>query len=278
MISCDFFGGLGNNLFQLATVYNIHKKYGFELRIPSIANRNGISNFGQSDVLEFRELFENEFIYDDTISSTFQRYGHSDIHLHQTDYTYKEIPISDNLIYHGYFQSEKYFSDIKIYEEFKLKNKNIELIKNKFESFFNKKNISIHCRLGGDRVTENMQYYHKNVSSDFYEKALKLIDDYDSSQYNILVFSDNINLAKSILHNLDYPFIFIDNKNNNILDFTFMALCDINIVSNSTFSWWSAYMNQNENKKVIVTETEWFGPGYKHFNLKDTFPNSWIKI
>jgi hypothetical protein len=37
-------------------------------------------------------------------------------------------------------------------------------------------------------------------------------------------------------------------------------------------------MNKNPNKKVIVTESEWFGPGYKHFNLKDTFPPSWIRI
>ena len=70
----------------------------------------------------------------------------------------------------------------------------------------------------------------------------------------------------------------MDNSNNNILDFIFMSMCDINIVGNSTFSWWAAYLNQTENNKVIVTENEWFGPGYKHFNLKDTFPESWIRI
>jgi hypothetical protein len=57
-----------------------------------------------------------------------------------------------------------------------------------------------------------------------------------------------------------------------------MSLCNINIVGNSTFSWWSAFLNQNQNNKVIVTENEWFGPGYKHFNLKDTFPKEWIRI
>jgi hypothetical protein len=83
--------------------------------------------------------------------------------------------------------------------------------------------------------------------------------------------------CKQLLKELDYPFYFIQNE-NNVLDFTMMSLCDINIVSNSTFSWWAAYMNQHDHKKIIVTESEWFGPGYKHFNLTDTFPTSWIRL
>jgi len=121
-----------------------------------------------------------------------------------------------------------------------------------------------------------MQHFHKNVSVDFYKKAMSLIDDYNENDYNILVFSDRMDDAKEILKSLPYKFNYINN--NNILDFIFMSLCDVNIVSNSTFSWWAAYMNKIPNKKVIVTESEWFGPGYKHFNLKDTFPESWIRL
>ena len=278
MISCDFFGGLGNNLFQLATVYSMHKKYGYELRIPSFTNRGNISIYNQSDKLELSQLFENEFIYDDTISSKYFRYTHNDINPNNTDYTFKEFEAKDNLIYHGYFQSEKYFFGVSIEDEFKLKKTNIEFIKNKYQNIFDKKNISLHYRLGGDRVTSHMQHYHKNVSTDFFNSAIKLIEDYSPEVYNILVFTDNIDLCKKLLSNFPYPLIYIDNSNNNILDFTFMSCCDINIVSNSTFSWWSAYLNKNKNKKVFVTESEWFGPGYKHFNLKDTFPESWIRL
>ena len=123
-----------------------------------------------------------------------------------------------------------------------------------------------------------MQIYHKNVSVDFYEKSIDLIDDYNPDEYNILVFTDNQPMAKELLSNFSKNIVFIDNNNDNVLDFTFMSLCDVNIVSNSTFSWWSAYLNQNIDSKVIVTESEWFGPGYKHFNLKDIFPKSWIKL
>jgi len=278
MISCDFFGGLGNNLFQLATVYSIHKKFGYELRIPNYANRGDIIKYGQSNILEFSKLFDNEFIYDNSVSQKLKKYIHNDVNLSITDYSYSQIPISDNTIYNGYFQSEKYFLGVNIQDELKVKESNIELIKNKFDKLFEKKNISLHYRLGGDRVTEHMQHYHKNVSSNFFEQSIEMVDDYNSDDYNILVFTDNLLLAKNLLSNFSKNLIFIDNNNDNILDFTFISLCDVNVVSNSTFSWWAAYLNKNINKKIIVTKSEWFGPGYKHFNLNDTFPKTWITL
>jgi hypothetical protein len=274
MISCDFFGGLGNNLFQLATVYSIHKLCDVELRIPTITDRGNIGIYGQETKLELNELFENEFTYDDSLQLS--KYTHIDTDLQKTDYSYVEVPLYDNTCYQGYFQSEKYFLGVDISKEFVLKKQNIDLIKTKYEKLFDKKTISLHYRLGGDRVTQVMQHYHKNVSIDYYKQALELIK-FNADEYNILVFSDNIELCKNLLNELPYPFYFIQNE-NNVLDFTMMSLCDVNIVSNSTFSWWAAYMNQTINNKIIVTESEWFGPGYKHFNLTDTFPKSWIRL
>jgi hypothetical protein len=274
MISCDFFGGLGNNLFQLATVYSIHKLANVELQIPSYTDRGNIGIYGQETNLELSNLFENEFIYNNELQLT--KYKHTDTDLSKTDYSYSPIPLYDNMCYSGYFQSDKYFLGVDISKEFKLRQDNINQLKTEYQHVFDKKTISLHYRLGGDRVTDLMQNYHKNVSIDYYKNALNLIN-FNPDEYNILVFSDKMDLCKTLLKDLDYPFHFIQNK-TNVLDFTMMSLCDINIVSNSTFSWWAAYMNQNEHKKVIVTESEWFGPGYKHFNLTDTFPTSWIRL
>jgi hypothetical protein len=274
MISCDFFGGLGNNLFQLATVYSIHKLCDVELQIPSNADRGNIGIYGQETNLELGKLFSNEFIYNDGLN--LQRYKHVDTDLNNTDYSYSQVPLYDNVCYHGYFQSERYFLGVDISKEFKLRTDNIDRLKTDNASLFDKKTISLHYRLGGDRVTDFMQNYHKNVSIEYYKQALEVAQ-YNPDEYNILVFSDRMDQCKELLKELDYPFHFIQNE-NNVLDFTMMSLCDINIVSNSTFSWWAAYMNQNDHKKIIVTESEWFGPGYKHFNLTDTFPTSWIRL
>lgn len=273
MITCEFFGGLGNNLFQLATVYAIHKKYGFELQIPSITERGNIASLGQEPNLELHKLFDNDFIYNNTLS--LPKYNHIDMDSSMTNFRYTEFPIQDNTCYNGYFQSDKYFMDIDISKEFKLKQENIDRILNHCGDIFSKKTISLHYRLGGDRVLSNMQHYHKNVSVDFYKKSLSLIGDYNSDNYNILVFSDKMSVCKEILKDFPYPLILVEDT-DNVTDFTMMSMCNVNIVGNSTFSWWAAYMNQNEDKKIIVTESEWFGPGYSHFDLTDLFPKSWI--
>jgi hypothetical protein len=65
--------------------------------------------------------------------------------------------------------------------------------------------------------------------------------------------------------------------NDNIKDFALMSLCDYNIIGNSTFSWWAAYLNQN-NTLTIAPKNEWFGQGYKHFDLQDLFPKNWMVL
>jgi hypothetical protein len=54
-------------------------------------------------------------------------------------------------------------------------------------------------------------------------------------------------------------------------------MCEHNIISNSTFGWWGAYLNENKNKKVIGPN-KWFGEAYSHFNTSDVLPNEWIKF
>ena len=55
-----------------------------------------------------------------------------------------------------------------------------------------------------------------------------------------------------------------------------MSLCRYNIIANSTFSWWGAYLNTNRKKKVVYPLT-WFGPRIKH-GLQDLFPLDWIGL
>lgn len=60
------------------------------------------------------------------------------------------------------------------------------------------------------------------------------------------------------------------------MDMYIMSMCKHNIIANSTFSWWGAWLNNNENK-IVIAPSIWFGVA-KQLNTKDIIPNGWIKI
>lgn len=273
MITCDFFGGMGNNLYQLATVYNIHRTRGFDLVLPKTCERVNAEYYGQPNYLEIMNLLDNDFNYADQPTTPYY-YEHSDLNLSTTDYSYDGFEPMDNVNYRGHFQSYKYFEDTDITNEFILNQKVSKELMDKYGDLFNKKTLSIHYRLAGDRIENRIQYFHKTVSVDYYQKALSY---YNLEEYNILVISDNTQLAEQLLGN-HVNFHYIDNNKDNIKDFILMSMCQNNILGNSTFGWWAAYLNKNPNKKIVCPKSEWFGPGYQHFNLKDTFPQSWIQL
>jgi hypothetical protein len=277
MITCNFSGGLGNNIFQLANLYNLHKKYGVEYMIPDYVNRNNIERYNnQCPDLEFKTLFDNKFNYSNNINyPSYNKYNHSDFN---GKFEYSSYNFTDNTCYNGYFQSDKYFTDFDIRSEFIL-NRNIrQSLLLKYETLFSKKTISIHYRLAGDRVESSVQTYHKNVSVDFYKSSLDMIKSSvgNIDDYNIILFSDDIHKATDILKETGYNIIPIV-SDNNIEDFIMMTLCDFNIIGNSTFSWWAAYLNE-KGSTVFAPKTEWFGSGYKNYILDDLFPNNWITI
>ena len=273
MISCKFFGGMGNNLFQLATTYSIAKRNNFDLVLSKECDvRHTSKYYGQPDYLEIPTLLENNFVYKDSLELNNTHY-HSDYITEK--FEYNEINELDDTIYYGYFQSDKYFNDFDITNEFILNKKILKEVQDKYNELFNKRTIALHYRLSGDRIEEHIQEYHKTVSKEYYEKSLELVN-YDYKSDNVLVISDNIELSKDILQNDNY--IYIDNQKDIFKDFILMTLCDDNIVGNSTYSWWGAYLNKNKNKKVIVPKSEWFGPKNKHINLDTIFPKDWITL
>jgi hypothetical protein len=82
-----------------------------------------------------------------------------------------------------------------------------------------------------------------------------------------IVFSDDIDWCKKNLPFLDEK-IFIEG-NDDFFDLYLMSKCQNNIIANSSFSWWGAWLNKSENKKVMSPKN-WFGQSYKH-NTKDLF-------
>jgi hypothetical protein len=182
-------------------------------------------------------------------------------------FQFKKIPYQKNLKLSGYFQSEKYFNHNRnsILDLFSIDDNSKNYIKNKYDDILNKKTCSVHVRRG-DYL--NLPNHHPVCSLDYYNKTIEMMD-----VDLFLVFSDDIEWCRKNF--IGDKFIFID-ENPDYIDIWLMSLCDNNIIANSSFSWWGAWLNQNENKTVIAPK-QWFGSAIQH-NTNDLIPETWLRL
>lgn len=243
-------GRLGNQMFQYASLRGIASSNGHNFGVPS----GGHQLF---DIFEMSEALENRF--DLFPSETF-----NEPHFHFDPNFMSGFP--DNRDLFGYFQTEKYFKNIEniIKNEFNFKSAIPEAADRYADIFKNNKVFSIHFRRTDYLNTPGA---HPTPSQDYYESAIDLFDDYDFG----IVFSDDINWCRSLSLLNSSRFIF--SHNHHFIDLYLMTQCHSNIIANSSFSWWGAWLNQNKNKSVIVPPV-WFGP-LIGADTKDLIPEDW---
>lgn len=256
MIITKLQGGLGNQLFQWGYGKSLAEKHKTELFLDVSFYDNQYGNTYRNF-----ELFKFPNIKD--INQYTNKQNSIQI---IDDFNYKIFDYENNNNYflNGYWQSEKYFIDIKetIRKELSIGNETQE----KLNKFIIGDCISLHIRRT-DYITSNG--FHPVLTMDYYNLALEKIKDYD----NILIFSDDIEWCKK---NLSFKnMIFIEN-NTNIEDLWLMSLCKHNIIANSSFSWWGAWLNENQSK-IVVAPNDWFG-AQTNLNNLDIIPDNWVKI
>ena len=128
---------------------------------------------------------------------------------------------------------------------------------------------SIHIRRG-DYL--NKTKFHPVQPVEYFKTAIS-----ELKSKNYLFFSDDIEWCKKVYGK--NPGVYFSEGNNPFVDMYAMSKCNDNIIVNSSFSWWAAWLNRNNNKRVIAPKN-WFGPSgiQKGYNSKDIIPENWIKI
>lgn len=269
------FGRLGNQLFQLASTIGIAKKVGTDCYFP-------IENTKIPNIEEFTDGITRNVFFD--IPKYFTKVNNllipikditCDLEIHEQSFHFLEdmfnVPHECNL--RGYFQSEKYFKHCEAYIRDLLTFENS--IQQKCKQLFPKitrETVSIHIRVG-DYV--GLQQFHPIMDSSYYHDAInQFCDDNYETDKHFLVFSDNIDYAKSVLG--EGECITYMENNSTEIDLCLMSMCDHNIIANSSYSWWGAWLNNNKDKKVVAPK-KWFGPAYSH-NTKDLYCEKWIIV
>lgn len=278
MIYIQLIGGLGNQLFEIFSTI----AYSFENKIPFKFNINKPDMVSPMDRTSLRPTYWNN-IFKSISNFTYNNNPNIMVY-REPNFTYNKIPLFNNdTIIMGYFQSEKYFKNYyeNIIKLLKL-NEITENTREKYISYFeNKKLIGIHFRIGdlkyknGHGLVLNHNYYIKCLN---YMK--QNINDFDN--YELLYFGEenDDNIIKTFINEINKIF-----KNSyKIINYSIadweqllmISCCKNNIISNSTFSWWGAYLNKNKDK-IICYPDLWFRPDINN-STKDLFPDSWIKI
>ena len=254
-VSCFLDGRLGNQLFEISNVLSFCKKYNLIPVFPqiktfqhSIKYRDNIFRKLNTDMRRFRMIQEEKNYFYNPIN----------------------IDLKRDIIFKGYYQSEKYFLEHKdlILETFEATEEIKKYITDKYGEKL-KSSTSIHVRQGDYLKLKNC--YHNLLNSDYYKNSLEKI-----KTENILVFSDNIEKVKDNKIFSNNRVTFIEGE-TEIIDFYLMSMCQNNVIGNSTFSWWAAWLNSNKDKNVYYPE-KWFGPQLSHLNTKDLIPENWINI
>lgn len=234
MITAKLNGGLGNQMFQIAAAVAIAidngDEYAFDFSREVAMQGNKADTYRKIVYLWLRDLpskWEPQNIFKE-----------SSIH-------YKKIPYSDNMMLVGYFQSYKYFEEYShIIKEVFTHERTLSDLRKKYKSILTG-SVAIHVRRG-DYVPLG-----ESLPIEYYFRALNTLWSVTDTD-NVLVFSDDIAWCKENLPYVNKKPIHYISGNKDYEDMYLMSLCSHCITANSSFSWWAAYLNRNDDSRIIM--------------------------
>lgn len=246
MVTVKLMGRLGNQMFQIAACIGYAKKWNVDYCIPRQ------SADPKKWPVYFTHLPACTAKPKKSITQSDNRY-----------FMFDEMPFKSDVLLEGHFNSPKFFSHC-----------NQEVL-NAFNIpyEFRKGVVSLHVRRG-DYVQLSNRFppvsigYITNAVEYFFALGYKVFQ----------VFSDDIPWCRNNLPG-KFPrcsFFFSADK-SPLEDLQLMSGCEHNIIANSTFSWWGAWLNQNPAKKVVAPG-RWFGPEYPNHDTTDLLPATWVKL
>jgi len=284
-------GGLGNQLFQYAFARSIQQKYGYENIVLDISELDGnrdreyaLDGFNipedcvnicvdnryarysrrRNPLLKIGMHFCPEFVYKTGSKNNIYIWD-------ECEYIdiYKEIDSKRDIVINGYWQSEKYFSDIK-----DILRKDLEFDEHDryekidvYNRIANSDSTCIHVRLG-DYVNNS---YYNTYGPEYYKEAIERVREKSDSKF--FVFSDDIKGAKEMLSPMCSDMEFVEYEGRDTLsDFFLMSQCTNFVMANSSYSWWAQYLGTEKN--IVIAPSKWTRTN----ECKDIYMDNWILI
>lgn len=285
-------GGIGNQMFQYAFAKQLQIKYNTQVYLDN-------TQFNTNDFITQRDFSLSIFnitletIPRDLVDEIIQFNGNS-IKSRIKRKTYKNLPWHNRKVkiekslsfdernlnfskyYIGYWQSEKYFFENSDQIRFDFQFKNYKYLSELglFNKIQNSNSVSIHIRRGDYVNNPKVRKFNGVLPLDYYVKAINLVKSkIDNPQF--FVFSDEIEwVRENFFSELNVSYV---SNSNQEEDLFLMSNCKHNIIANSTFSWWGAYLNENQTK-IVIAPKSWYQNKKANQTTKDLIPLNWIRI
>jgi len=289
MIIVQLKGGLGNQLFQYAAGLSLAAVHNTILKVDIEALNHPDAAIGTYRKFDLQALTLSPAVATDKEISTIRPSGFFRIlDKLQPAYKRKEYKESgfyfdtsffksrNNIYLKGYRQSEQYFTPIKpvIETGFRFKPEIISAVIEYGQKLIEENSISLHVRRG-DYKNPVVMDYHGLSDASYYQKAIDLLQR-KINQPKFYIFSDD---PEWVQDNLQFsaPMEIISGikSHNHFEDFHLISQCKHQIIANSTFSWWAAWLNKNP-EKIVVAPKKWFNNA--PYDTRDLIPETWIQL
>ncbi|MES2430401.1 MAG: alpha-1,2-fucosyltransferase [Bacteroidota bacterium] len=276
MVIVQLWGGLGNQMFQYALHLSyLQKNISSKLDTAHYKTDNGFNGYELESIFNVKGnyTYNPERLFVKLTGKLFHKIFNAPYRENNEIfgcYTPKVADLKFGFI-KGYWQTEKYFKPIEniIRKKFVFPalndQRNIDLLHQ-----INTTNaVSVHIRRG-DYLLNNRDWA---MGFNYYQKAIDLIKEKIDDPY-FFIFSDDINWAKENIQEKNIAFVDWNQKEQSYIDMQLMSNCKHNIIANSSFSWWGAWLNNNSSK-IVIAPDQWL-PIIK--GTREIIPERWIKI
>lgn len=262
MIYSYLYNRIGNNLFQIAAGASLANK----LHVPYQAV---ISDYMTTEpdncpLSEYLNQFRNNILRNIDLISVVPN---EITEYKEPAFEYSPLPYKNEIMLNGLFQSEKYFDKEFVRDIFSIDTNTHEYILNKYGSILSQEVVSVVVRRG-DYL--KFSRFHTVCTMSYYQKAI----DYIGRDKHFLIISDDIQWCKQKFKGENISFV---ENEVPVVDLYLQTMCMHNIISNSSFAWWGAWLNTNP-QKIVIYPSHWFGYRYRKLNISDMLPEEWICI
>lgn len=261
-VTAHLMGQFGNQLFIMAAAISLALDHGAVAIFPELTSTQ------VNPLFQIPLNYEKVFYHLDTSPLP----SEIECLYRELHFSYDPIPYHPNMNLVGWFQSEKYFAHHKedIINLFSPHPEILDYLNNRYSTIIqHPQTVSIHMRTYAVEPVADQQFAYINYGREYVEKAMALFP----SDSLFVVFSNDMEWCKKELAGLSANLCFIEGE-AHYYDFYLMSLCKHQIICNSTFSWWAAYLNRYPQKKVVAPPG-WFSADYVR-DTKDLIPTDWI--